>query len=100
MNLRRTYMAEYSSVSKGPGTYRPYIGATLGEYRLDQLLDESDTGPIFLARARQASFRLHLLTVPPDLTPQDRMVLLGHFQREANLISSLQHPGLLPLLDY
>ena len=93
-------MAEYSSIPVGPARYQSYNGATLGEYRLDKLLEESDTGPIFLARAKLTSFQLHLLTVPPDLAAQDRIVLLGHFQREANHIAALQHPGLLPLLDY
>ncbi len=93
-------MAEHSSIPAGPARYQSYIGAMLGEYRLDKLLEESDTGPIFLARAKQTSFQLHLLTVPPDLAAQDRIVFLGHFQREANHIAALQHPGLLPLLDY
>src|SRR5437763_1282123 len=93
-------MAEYSSIPAGMARYQSYIDATLGDYRLDKLLEESDTGPIFLARAKQTSFQLHLLTVPPDLAAQDRIVFLGHFQREANHIATLQHPGLLPLLDY
>ncbi|HEV2581034.1 MAG TPA: protein kinase [Ktedonobacteraceae bacterium] len=93
-------MVENSSVPNGPDAYRSYIGATLGEYRLDQVLEESEVGPIFLARTSQASFRVQLLTVPPDLASQDRMVWLGRFQREANLVASLRHPGLLPLLDY
>jgi serine/threonine protein kinase len=93
-------MADFSSASKGPDAYRAYIGASLGEYRLDQVLAESDAGPIFLARSKQASFQLQLLTVAADLPSQDRIVLLGHFQREANLVAALQHPGILPLLDY
>jgi serine/threonine protein kinase len=97
---RRTSMAEFSSASKGPDAYRAYIGASLGEYRLDQVLAESDAGPIFLARSKQASFQLQLLTVAADLPSQDRIVLLGRFQREANLVAALQHPGILPLLDY
>ena len=93
-------MADHSPVPTGLARYQSYIGAMLGEYRLEQVLRESETGPIFLARGGQASFELRLLTVPPDLTPQDRIVFLGHFQREANHIAALQHPGLLPLLDY
>jgi Rieske Fe-S protein len=93
-------MAEYSPVPAGPDTYRSYVGETLGEYRLEQMLENSDTGPIFLARAKQASFHIHLLAVPPGLASQDRIVFLGRFQREAGGIAALRHPGLLPLLDY
>lgn len=93
-------MVEHSSLPRDAA--RAYLGKIIGIYRLEQLLGESDVGPRFLARseAKQGSFQLQLLMVPPDLSPEDRLVHLGYFQQEANRIAELQHVNLLPLLDY
>src|SRR5712691_1115799 len=78
------------------------IGATLGNYVLEELLEQSEAGPVFKARNTVAGalFRLRVLVVPPDLKPEDRIVYLGRFQKEANKVASLQHMYILPLIDY
>jgi serine/threonine protein kinase len=78
------------------------IGATLGNYFLEQLIEQSESGCVFRARnnASETLFRLRILVVPPNLTPEDRIVYLGRVQQEANKVASLQHTHILPLVDY
>ena len=41
-----------------------------------------------------------MLVLPEEQTADARIVFRGRFQQEANLIASLQHPHILPLVDY
>src|SRR5260221_1260118 len=86
----------------GNAPYERLIGTTLGNYRLEQLLEQGEAGCVFVARNNGAGalFRLRILAVPPDLTAEERIVYLGRFQQEANQVASLQHKGILPLVDY
>lgn len=78
------------------------VGATLGDYHLEQLLEQHPIGPIFLAssKAWKTSRIVRFLSAPLRLTPEARMVYLGLFQQEANRVTALKHPNILPLLDY
>ncbi len=82
--------------------FNSLVGATLGNYVLEEILEQSEAGPVFKARntAAGALFRLRVLVVPPNLKPEDRIVYLGRFQKEANKVASLQHMYILPLVDY
>src|SRR5215470_8950085 len=83
-------------------SYERLIGTTLGSYRLEQIVEQGEAGCVFVARNSGAGalFRLRILAVPPDLTAEDCIVFLGRFQQEANQVASLQHTGILPLVDY
>jgi serine/threonine protein kinase len=83
-------------------TYGRLVGATLGNYRLERLVEESEAGCVFVARTNAAAalFRLRILAVTPDLTPEDRIVYFGRLQQEANRVASLQHTHVLALVDY
>jgi len=85
-----------------PSAFDKLVGATLGNYRLDKLIDKNDLEPVFLARSSKDSgrFLLRVLAVPADLTAEARIVYLGHFQQQANQVAGLQNPYILPLLDY
>ncbi len=78
------------------------VGTTLGNYRLDKLIDKNDLGPVFLARSSKDSgkFLLRVLTIPANLTAEARIVYLGHLQQQANQVAGLQNPYVLPFLDY
>ena len=86
------------------------VGAMLGNYRLERLIEQNELGAIFLASKRDTSnpqegkekttYLLRVLAVPTDLTADARMVYLGRFQKEANQVADLQNPYILPLLDY
>src|SRR6266566_6850994 len=76
------------------------VGTTLGNYRLDKLIDKNDLGPVFLARSSKDSgkFLLRVLTIPANLTAEARIVYLGHLQQQANQVAGLQNPYVLPYL--
>src|SRR5689334_14583893 len=78
------------------------IEATLGNYRLEELLEKHESSSIYKARntSSGASFRLRVIAVPADLKPEDRIVYLGRFQRDANQVAALQHRFIFPLVDY
>jgi serine/threonine-protein kinase len=78
------------------------MGATLGNYRLEELLEKHESSSIYKARntSSGALFRLRVIAVPTDLKPEDRIVYLGRFQQEANQVAVLHHRFILPLVDY
>lgn len=84
--------------------YATYSGKTLGSYYLERLSAEQETGPVFLARRTDTStkqlYHLRFLALPAGLTSEDRLIFLGHFQREVSLVATLQHPAIIPLNDY
>ena len=77
-------------------------GSALGEYRLEKLLEESEAGQVFLARntVTGAQARLRILSMPANLSPEARMLYLGFFQKQANMVAALGHAHILPLLAY
>jgi serine/threonine protein kinase len=82
-------------------SFEQLIGTTLGNYRLEQLIGQSRIGPIFLVRTDTATtFILQMLAGSINLAPRDRESYLERFQYQAAQTTSLQHPYILPLLDY
>ncbi len=81
-----------------------FTGATLGNYHLDQLREQSKWGPVFLASSQAGTSYIirfvgaHLQE--SELDTDAHIVFLGRFQQEANQVATLQHPHILPLLDY
>ncbi len=95
-------MVERASLEKLTGT-------VLGTYRLEKLVERSKWGPVFLASTETgAGYVIRFVDVPSQKARSEQaadakdahIVFLGRFQREANLIAALQHPHILPLLDY
>jgi serine/threonine protein kinase len=88
-------MIEYASPDR-------LIGARLGNYRLEQLLGQENWGPVFLARTDAAENTYLLRILPGSTTPgvKDRQAYLERFQHQASQIATLQHPNILPLVDY
>ncbi len=83
-------------------SFNKLVGTILGNYRLEQLLERSKLGPLFIASTptAQNQYLVRLLDTPATLPAEARLVYLGRFQQEANQIAALQHPAILPLLDY
>ena len=81
-----------------------FIGATLSNYHLEQLLEQSKWGPVFMASSRAGtSYAIRFVGThfqENELNTDAHIVFLGRFQQEANQVASLQHPHILPLLDY
>jgi serine/threonine protein kinase/nitrite reductase/ring-hydroxylating ferredoxin subunit len=96
-------MIEHSSFQK-------LVGAIVGNYQLDQLVERGKMGAVFAASSPSAApnapaqakqgYLIRILDIPADLTPEARLVYLGRFQQEANQVATLQHPSILPLVDY
>ncbi len=86
-----------------------FVGQSIKTFRVEALLEQREMGAIYLARSTtsQQTYRLHLLLLPPGISPAERMVLLGYFQHQAGELNHLltqddgrlRHPHLLPLLD-
>jgi serine/threonine protein kinase len=84
-------------------TFDKWIGMSLGNYRLEQFIEQSNWGPVFLARdhATSTSYLLRFLSgTPTNLTPKEYELYLERFQYQASQIAALQHPNILPLLDF
>jgi serine/threonine-protein kinase len=80
-----------------------WVGITLGNYRIEQLIEQSNWGPVFLARdsATASSYLLRFLVgTPTNLSPKEHELYLERFQYQASQIATLQHPNILPLVDY
>ncbi len=77
-------------------------GVTLGNYRLERQVGASQGGPIFLARADAGAttYLLHFLAEPTKQGADKRHYNLERFQYLVSQMMSLQHPSILPLLDY
>ncbi|MEO8973412.1 MAG: serine/threonine-protein kinase [Ktedonobacteraceae bacterium] len=77
------------------------VGVTLGTYRIEQFLGQSDVGPNFLVRTDATStYLLRFLVGSTSLASQDQSVYLERFQYQASQIAALRHPYILPLLDF
>src|SRR5438105_9133826 len=80
--------------------YDKFIGTTIGTYKLEQLIEQNQRGPIFTALKEGTTYIVRFLALPTTMTQEARIVYLGRFQQEANTVAALQHPNILPLLDY
>ncbi len=82
--------------------YDRWIGATIGAYRLEELIGQSELGPLFGARGETpgSTYLLCLIAIQPSMSPSARALYQSRFQQQAGHIATLQHPYILPLVDY
>src|SRR5690242_6372963 len=78
------------------------VGASLGEYRLEHLLAKGELSSMFLATNPKANtpFTLRILHVNADQSTESGAAYVTRFQQQANHIATLQHPYILPLIDF
>src|SRR5258706_2086950 len=83
-------------------TFDRLVGTTLGNYRLEQLIEQNNSQLVFLARSGDATitYLLRILAVPAGLTTREREDYQERFLYRASQVASLQHPYILPMLDY
>ncbi len=91
----RSMIIEYPSFDK-------LIGTKLGNYRLEHIVRQSNGGPVFLARidGAEKSYQLRFVVGRTNQISKHREAALERFQYQAGQIVALQHPYILPLLDY
>ncbi|MEO7002722.1 MAG: serine/threonine-protein kinase, partial [Ktedonobacterales bacterium] len=77
-------------------------GMTVGAYILDELAQSSELGALYLAHRQGESgvFQVRLLATDAAQRPDTRSAYLANFERQARQLASLQHPYLLPLVDF
>ncbi|HEY4036770.1 MAG TPA: protein kinase [Ktedonobacteraceae bacterium] len=78
-------------------------GQTLGNYRIERFLGRGRLNAIYLARNLAEEQRLDALTVysvPERFSPEARMRFLLRFRKEATVVTSLDHPHILPVYDH
>ena len=83
-------------------TFEKWIGTLLGDYRLEQFIEQSNWGPVFLARtnANSTDYLLRFLIGPTNQSSKGHELYLERFQYQASQIATLQHPNILPLIDF
>jgi serine/threonine-protein kinase len=82
--------------------FAQWLGASVGTYRLEQVLDQSALGPVFLGRERTSgtAARLRVLSVPPAQTTEVAAAYRATLDREAAPLMGLLHPYILSLTEY
>lgn len=76
----------------------PYIGTTLGSYRILEQIGQGGMATVF--KAYQPSMdRYVAIKVLPSHFTQDKS-FLGRFNQEARTLARLEHPHILPVYDY
>ncbi len=82
--------------------YEQWVGLSVGPYRLDELVGESELGPIFAARdtTNGTTFLLRILPVVAAESAGQVNAYRTEVQRFATKVGALRHPYMLPLVDY
>ena len=83
-------------------TFEKWIGTSLGNYRIEEFIEQSNWGPVFLARnnTNTTSYLLRFLTRQANQSSKSHELYLERFQYQASQIANLQHPNILPLIDF
>ena len=83
-------------------TFERWIGTSLGNYRIEEFIEQSNWGPVFLARnnTNTTSYLLRFLIRPTNQSSKSHELYLERFQYQASQIANLQHPNILPLIDF
>ncbi len=82
--------------------YAQWLGASVGSYRIEQLLEQSALGLVFLGReqASAAAVRVRVPSLPVAQTREVATTYQQALEREVAPLATLQHPYILPLIDY
>jgi serine/threonine protein kinase len=82
--------------------FEKWVGTSLGNYRLEQFIEQSNWGPVFLARsnANSTGYVLRFLIGPANQSSKSHELYLERFQYQASQIATLQHPNILPFVDF
>jgi serine/threonine protein kinase len=75
-----------------------YIGKTLGPYKLEAALGKGGMATVY--RAYQASVKRYVAVKVMASEIASDPGFVERFEREAELIASLEHPHILPVIDY
>src|SRR6266568_7071220 len=92
-------MGDRSLIKNVP--YDKLTGTVLGNYHLERFIGQSKIGPTFLAHTDAPStYLVRFLDGPMYLAPKEHEAYLEHFKHQASQIAALQHPYILPLVEF
>lgn len=74
------------------------VGSRLGAYLVEKRLGQGGMATIFLAVQSSTGRRVAIKTLPKTSLNDAKAV--ARFEREAKVLAALQHPHILPLIDY
>lgn len=82
--------------------FEKFIGAQFGQYRIERFVEETSHSPVFLAHAEgsTAKYFVRLLAEPAHLHSRNREEYLASVQYRISQIAALQHPYIMPIVDY
>ena len=78
------------------------IGTVLGTVSLQKVIGQGESGVVFLAQQSPTAPQVAVRILSPAAiqTPGQGAAFLERFHKEINVVSSLQHPNILPVLAY
>ncbi|MEP7286527.1 MAG: protein kinase [Chloroflexota bacterium] len=75
-----------------------FVGRTLGPYRLETLLGKGGMATVYRAFQTSVKRYVAIKVMAPEIANQSGFI--ERFEREAEVIASLEHPHILPVIDY
>src|SRR5947209_3187357 len=75
-----------------------FVGRTLGPYKLEAALGKGGMATVY--RAFQATVKRYVAIKVMASEIADQPGFIERFEREAEVIASLEHPHILPVIDY
>jgi serine/threonine-protein kinase len=89
---------EHIAVPSGAGFMAELAGHTLGQYHLLELVGQGGMASVY--RARQASMDRDVAVKVMSAALSHNAEFVARFEREARVIARLQHPHILPVIDF
>ena len=96
--LEATDFRNSDSVGQTSPVSLPQVGEDFCGYRILKELGRGAMGTVFLAEVPVIGHQVALKVLAPDL--QQSLTAATRFEREAKLLSKLEHPSLVPLYSY
>jgi serine/threonine protein kinase len=75
-----------------------FVGKTLGPYKLEDLLGKGGMATVYRAYQTSVKRYVAIKVMAPEIA--DQAGFIERFAREAEVIASLEHPHILPVIDY
>jgi serine/threonine protein kinase len=79
-------------------TNRDFVGKTLGPYKLEAQLGQGGMASVYKAFQVSVKRYVAIKVMLPDVSTDPGFV--ERFEREAQVIAALEHPHILPVIDY
>jgi serine/threonine protein kinase/tetratricopeptide (TPR) repeat protein len=88
----------FAPSTSGPDDTQSYSGEMIGAYRLIEVLGRGGMGTVYLAYDTRLGRRAALKLLPSRLVNDPERA--HRFQREARLVSALNHPNIITIYDF